>query len=650
MPAAKSVSWVITHAPLITLVITIVLWGGFASLVLREWLLSQPVQHDLVSVPRPPALQATPAPRGGWWNTIPQGRPSGTDAAFDPRRLPPVQRTSGGSLAMNGLLPSDGSMQSFLAMNPNAEVVPAPQSSRSGASGSPSPAAPPQTPQQSAPARASLNPNTMDLSRLPGSSSLISDKQPIQIDLPNLIRLTLQNSHQVRVQRLGVGIERTNPTRADAEFDWNMFVENAFSRINQSEGANFASTIDQRNFQNFLDNGVASDDQLIQTSFIERAGFRTLTRGGGELSLSAERSDLRSDGSAGVAEQGTTQLVFRLSHELLRGAGREATENTVVQAHLEAEVNAEEVFATVTELVQRAANAYWNLYFARGEVLVRRQLLDEGIRIREEMIGRSDIDAEVKLIARTTAAIEGRRAALSVAYQSLTNNQNELLRIVNAPEADLRFNELLPVQPAEVSPMLLDFPQELQQGLQNRGEVVAAITRISAATTQNRVAKNLLLPRLAMVLESRLFEINSDEGDAIAAGLTFEYPLGNRSALAASRRAELELARRGAEYQDVVAQVENEIRVALAQVQTSMEVLRMRQQQIEAAEMDLAYQQERRRIAPVAGSIPAYNLDQLLSAQQAVANARVEYLDTVRNLNIGLLQLAQAKGVLIQRF
>lgn len=483
------------------------------------------------------------------------------------------------------------------------------------------------------------------------SRALMEGINGTEVNLLEMVAMALQRSHQVQVQRLNVGIERTRIQEESGLFDWNMFVSNALSDIRQPAAADIQSATDGRPFQGVLGSEAAVDNgDVEQFSFQHASGIRKATQTGGEITLNYERSDQESKDQLNIVEQGADQFVLRVSHELLRGAGRTTTLNRVIQADFAAAASYEDGLTQVANLMQQVSANYWGLLAARGEVLVRQQLLEDGIKVQQELSARRDIDAEENLIARTTAIVLDRRAQLTAAYQRLTEAQNQLLRLVNWEQLDIRNFEVHPVQRAVLQADLLDYDSELQVAIQNRPEVRSTLTRIDAAAQESQVTRNLLLPRLAAVIESRFFEIDeSGPGEGVSAALNFEYPLGgNRSAKARNRRAQLELSRREVEYRDSVALVTFDVQQAYTQVRAAEKAVHLRRLQIDAATKDLVYQRARRRLVPQERSIPAFALDQLLNAQQTVGDARIAYLQTVSELNARLLDLLRAKGLLVQ--
>jgi outer membrane protein TolC len=493
-----------------------------------------------------------------------------------------------------------------------------------------------------------------DANRLMGdtaSAVLMKGIQATPINLLDLVGQALQRSHQIQVQRLNVGIETTRITEESGLFDWNLFVDNALSDIRQPADSDIQSATDQRPFQGVLGvgGGVGNGD-LEQSSFQNRTGVRKAITTGGEITMNYERSDQQSQDALNVAEQGVDQFVLRVSHDLLRGAGRTTTLNRVIQAEFVSAATYEDGLSEVANLIQQVSDGYWQLLQARGEVLVRRQLLEDGIAVRGELNARKDIDAEPKLLARTLAVVIDRQAQLAASYQRLTEIQNQLLRLVNWAQLDIRHFEVLPIQEVVFETNLMEYDQELQIAFKNRPEVRSTLTRIDAASRELQVSRNQLLPRLAAVIESRFFEIEGNPGEGVSAGLSFEYPLGgNRSAKARNRRAQLELAQSEVQYRDSVAQVTLDVQQAYTQVRAAENAMRLRRMQIDAASQDLAYQVARRRLVPQAGSIPAFDLDQLLNAQQVVADAKITYLIAVADLNAKLLNLLRAKGLLVER-
>jgi hypothetical protein len=132
-----------------------------------------------------------------------------------------------------------------------------------------------------------------------------------------------------------------------------------------------------------------------------------------------------------------------------------------------------------------------------------------------------------------------------------------------------------------------------------------------------------------------------EEYDSWTAGFEFELPLGNRAADATWRKMTLQYEQSLVELDQAVAKATQDVNLAVRAIQEAR------------AEVDATLQGKIAAERTVRGERTRFELgqstnDELLRAQETLANAERDYLRALLNFNLGLVSLARAQGTLLE--
>jgi outer membrane protein len=192
--------------------------------------------------------------------------------------------------------------------------------------------------------------------------------------------------------------------------------------------------------------------------------------------------------------------------------------------------------------------------------------------------------------------------------------------------------------------------------MDHRAELAQQQLRVASASTVLKVAKNNLLPQLNFVgrvglqsADSTLDETLEQQADAnhwnYRLGLQLEIPIGNRAARAIYERSRLQRQQAIEQYANVVAQVSEDVKTALRNVQTAWdETVATHQATFAATDALRAIQQQQENNEPLTPNFVQLKLDrqaELAQAEQAESSAIATY-------NTAIAQLEQAKGTLLR--
>jgi outer membrane protein TolC len=199
----------------------------------------------------------------------------------------------------------------------------------------------------------------------------------------------------------------------------------------------------------------------------------------------------------------------------------------------------------------------------------------------------------------------------------------------------------------------LDPLAEIQAALDNRSELKEARLQVDNARILRSVAKNRLLPRFDVVFRYAVDGLGASAHDALSevskndfheylVMIEFEYPIGNRAAEAAFRRARLQQSQAEAGVQAAIEQIILEVNVAMRAMLTNRDRVEPDLASADAAEEDV-----KARVARQERKDPL-TLESELNARQTLARARQSLLQTLVDYSTAIIELERAKGTLLE--
>ena len=239
-------------------------------------------------------------------------------------------------------------------------------------------------------------------------------------------------------------------------------------------------------------------------------------------------------------------------------------------------------------------------------------------------------------VLRAQVQMQTQQQRLLAAQNQLEQQKLTFARIVGLPVAQqFRLTDNIPYAP--LPPMNLE--ESLARAYKQRPEYLAGESRLRAAELAVKAARSERLPTA---------QVNGDFGVlgktpatventyTVSAGVRIPIFQGGRTQ-ADIAQAESELRQSRLQLEDLHNRVEQEIRAALLDVQTSDQQVNVAQQSINLANEELGQAQDRFK-AGVSGSL------EVVQAQEAVATANETYIQALYVNNVAKLTLARALG------
>ncbi len=469
---------------------------------------------------------------------------------------------------------------------------------------------------------------------------------PLTVD--HLVASALQYSSYIYVVSLEPRIRQTSVVEEQSAFDWRAFLETTYDDTNEPNG-------------NELATGTL-DDRYEDRTWITRGGLRRRNLLGGNVEMHQRVGGEQNNSQFLIPNpQSTTQLELRYTQPLLHGRGKCYNESRIVLAQLHTEISSDELAAALEDHLVQVTEAYWELYRARAEYFQRQKLIDSARTTLEIVEARADIDVERRQVLRTRAAVASRTSEIIRAGTMIRNAEAQLRLLVNDPTlVNAEGREFAPTEPPLMDALPVSMSDSLSTALQYRPDISRSIREVRAAATRLGVARNEVLPKLDFVASTYVaglaggtrvaesFGTQFDEGrPSYSVGLLFEMPLGNRGQLAQEERRRWELSQAMGQFRLVVEKGLTSVEQAVREVETTHGELLANYQAMVAVADEAGYLFDRWRTLPGADDSAILLLDNLLDAQERLAEKEGAVVRAQVGYAMAIIRLKQQLGTLL---
>lgn len=473
-------------------------------------------------------------------------------------------------------------------------------------------------------------------------------KPSLPVDVTTLTLRALEYSPDVLAFQLSPEIQRKSICEEQAAFDWTAFAEVTYDDVSDPVG-------------NSLTVG-GGRDRLLDTNTIASGGVRRRNEVGGEFEISQRLGYQDSNSQFFVpTQQGTTRLTLSYTQPLLSQRGKAYQQSRTVLAMLETGATEDETADRIQSHLLRVTEAYWDLYRARAMYLQRRNLLGEADRILATLEGRSQMDTVPRQLLRARSAVLLRRSELTRSAMEIRNAESRLRLLVGDPQMTSGMPlELLPIEMPIVSMLPIRPAAAARTAMAHRPDIRQAVKRVRSTGVRVGVTENELMPRLDFVFNgyvaglegegaiARSFGDQFSEGrPSFAAGFLFEVPLGNRAAKSRHHRRQLQMVQATHELEAVVESGLTEVELALREAETSYREMLNRYESMMATGQEMDYLRDRWNLLP-GGSSTTQLLEDLLDAQERLADDEAAFVNAQVNYVLSTASLRRAMGTLLQ--
>ena len=388
------------------------------------------------------------------------------------------------------------------------------------------------------------------------------------------------------------------------------------------------------------------------------ASTNLITGGNFDVNYSPARSSVNQDVARGFLfnPSWTGGLAFTFTQPLLKNAGiainktfiKIAQNNAVVEEH----VFRDRVMTVITTVEQ----TYWELVFANENLKVAQAAL----KAAEELLATNRAKAKAGIMSivdvlQAEAAVASRVEQVLVAEKSIHDQEDQLRRLLNPGEEELRQDVRLTPADAPVTVLEpLSLQEAIDTAIEQRPEILQAKKNVETGELNKQFARNQLLPTLSFQGTIGLAGLGGDYGESFTrnfsgdfynygAGLVLSYPLGNRAAIQSYNKRQLEAKNAEASLTSLRQQIIVGVREAVRRVQTDFKRIETTRSARIMAEKQLQAEQERLKVGL---STTRFVLD----FQRDLATAQGNELRAIVDYNKSLSNLARNKATTLDRY
>lgn len=462
----------------------------------------------------------------------------------------------------------------------------------------------------------------------------------------------LQNNLDISISRQNRESRLADIIIEQSKFDPNLSINGQYNRtVNPLNRPVFGgtdpnllgqiTTFDQRNHSLTLD---------AQTNLI--------TGGNLDVNYSPARNSVNQNVARGFLfnPAWTGGLAFTFTQPLLRNAGiainktfiKVAQNNAIVEQH----VFRDRVMTVITSVEQ----TYWEVVFANDNLKVAQAAL----KAAEELLAanRAKTKAGVMSIVdvlQAEAAVASRVEQVLVAEKAIRDQEDQLRRLLNPGEEDLRQDvRLTPVDPPVTVLEPLSLQEAIDTAIEQRPEITQAKKNVETGELNKQFARNQLLPTLSLQGTIGLAGLGGDYSESFTrnfsgdfynygAGLVLSYPLGNRAAVNTYSKRKLEAQNAEVALANVRQQIIVGIREAVRRVQTDFKRIETTRSARIMAEKQLQAEQERLKVGLSTTRF-------VLEFQRDLATAQGNELRAIVDYNKSLSNLSRHKATTLDRY
>jgi outer membrane protein TolC len=239
-------------------------------------------------------------------------------------------------------------------------------------------------------------------------------------------------------------------------------------------------------------------------------------------------------------------------------------------------------------------------------------------------------------VLRAQVELQSRRQQLIAARNDFAKQKLALARVIGLPMGQqFTITENIPYE----SPEPITVEESLEQAYKSRADVQAALSQVRAAEQMRRAATAEHLPSLAIYADYGIIgPTPSTLHGTFTTYAAVQIPIfaGNR-AHGDAQVAEAELNRSRQELENLRAQIEQDVRDALLDLQSAADQVTVARSNVDLAAQTLVQARDR-------FTNGATDNIEVVQAQEAVATANESYISSLYAFNLARVELARATG------
>jgi outer membrane protein len=456
---------------------------------------------------------------------------------------------------------------------------------------------------------------------------------PMELTVTEAILASLARNKSFSVQRLQPSLKRLDELIQESAYD-----------------ADFSASVSGKHSGRVDDPGTGNDITDTGSGTVSVGVKKTYPSGAG-IEATASTGLQSSSGAAGNSRSTGIDITF--TQALLRGKGIDFGLARLRQARIDTAVSEFELRAVAESLVAQVENAYWDYALAQRVIEIRKQALELAVSRSEEVSERVRVGRlpESELPA-ANATVADSRQQLIKAEGTLAKNRLALLRLLGAAAKDSEWNRdvVLLENPEMPEQELAAAESHTVLAMAKRADIAQARLAISRGDIEVERTANGLLPKLDLfvklggTLYSSSFAATGNHGNEATAtvGVTYELPVGNRSARALYAKAQISAESARIALSNMEGLAQQEVRGAYIDALTAAESIAASTATRMLREKTLEVETEKFRV----GRSTTLLVSQ---AQYDLVASRIAEIEAIVGYRKSLVNLYKLEGTLLER-
>ena len=352
--------------------------------------------------------------------------------------------------------------------------------------------------------------------------------------------------------------------------------------------------------------------------------------------------------------QYTLETGIRVTQPLLRDLWTDAGRTQIRLNRADLRISEMTLRQRIHEVVRDVMLEYYELVFARENVLVKEKALELAQRLASENRKRVEVGTLAPLDEKQAEAQSATaRADLILALQELGTQENLLIKLITDNYEQWQGMRVVPTDSLVAIPQSYDLPGSWVSALTFRPDFNAVKEELERQGLTVKLAYNQLFPRLDLVgsygrkgidsnFSPSLSQVRDDLLPRWSVGVALSVPLGNRSARGTYGQATALRDRVGFQvkqlHQDILVEVEDAVGTAQGNFQR---VTATREARLAA---EAAYDAEVKKLEN--GKSTSFNV---LSLQNDLTTARSQEIRALADYNRALAGLYYFEGTILEK-
>ena len=472
--------------------------------------------------------------------------------------------------------------------------------------------------------------------------NLEGEKGTVSLSLQDCIFFALKNNLDVAATRLAPQIKETEITKAKSDFDPTATLDIS---ADKSETHTTSS-------------GTTGTFESVQKNYDFNAGLKQKFLTGGDYDLSFKSNRLKTNRlpvSQTPNPAYTSSLTFTLTQPLLKDFGIGVNRADILIAKNNKDISLEELREEVINTITETEKAYWELVFALENLKVKELSLKRAEDLLETNKARMKAGTVSQLeVLAAEAEVASRKQEVIIAQKMLSDAQDNLKIVTNLIQDPKLWNfDIIPLDKPPLEAKEIDLVESVRIAFEKRPDYQKEKIDLKNKDIKIKVAKNEVLPTLDLKgsfglngldrhYDDAFDEMSKGEYESWSAGLSFEYPLGNRGARSKYKKRLLEKEKALIDFKNLEQKIIIQVREAVRGTNTDYKRVAAAETVRRLRERRLSAEEERFK----EGLTTTHDI---LEYQEDLAKSQSGYLRSIIDYNKSLIDLEKAKGTVLER-